>query len=81
MYQRVLDNETEVRRNWRLVYLGTSSLSASQTVKVDEIVSTYEPRADKIGMIKCLIKEGISDFDVDAYLYAFVGLEGYKVCG
>lgn len=81
VYKRVLEAEKDVKRNWQLVYLDTSSLSAHQVTKVNSIVSTYEPRANKMGMVKLLIKEGISDFDVDAYLYAFVGIEGYAVAG
>lgn len=81
IYRRVLDAEAEVRRNWRLVYLDSSTLSPHQAAKVNSVVSTFEPRANKIGLIKCLIKEGISDFDVDAYLYAFVGISDYKVSG
>lgn len=81
MYQRVLDAADDVKRNWQLVYLGTSSLSAHQVVKVNSIVSTFEPKANKMGLLRLLIKEGISDFDVDAYLYAFVGIDRYSISG
>lgn len=81
VYQRIIDSEQEVRRNWQLVYLDTSSLSANQVTKVNSVVSTFEPRANKIEMLKLLLKEGITNFDVDAYLYAFIGIEDYNVCG
>ena len=74
VYRRVLDAEQDVRRNWKLVHLSTSSLSANQVSKVDTAVNTCVLRADKMAMIRCLISEGISDFDVDAYFYAFSGI-------
>lgn len=75
---RVLEHWGEVERNWRLVYLGTSSLTASQVVKVQSAISTFEPVSDRMGLIRSLIKEGISDFDVEGFFYAFNCVPGLK---
>lgn len=71
IYRRVLEHEDEVKRNWRLVYLDGSMLSAQQAARVDHVLQTFEPHVDKMGMVKQMIKEGINDFDVEGFFYTF----------
>jgi DNA polymerase I len=76
VYERVLEHKSDMVRNWRLVYLDGSMLSATQASKVDNVVSTFKPRVDKLGLIKLLVDEGINDFDVDSFFYAFNCIDG-----
>lgn len=71
IYRRILENEHDFRRNWRLVHLDGSMLSNDQVSKVQYTIDTFEPRVDRIGLIKALVKEGINDFDIEAFFYAF----------
>lgn len=71
IYQRIVDQEADVRRNWRLVYLDGSMLSATQASSVDHVVGTFKPGIDKMALVKLLVKEGIGDFDVEGFFYAF----------
>ncbi len=81
IYQRVVDAESDVRRNWKLVYLDGSMLSATQASQVDHVVGTFKPRADKMGLVRLLVKEGIGDFDVEGFYYSFNCIDNleYKV--
>lgn len=76
IYRRVLEHEHELRRNWRLVHLDGSMLSADQISRVQHVVDTFHPRIDRIGFIKALVKEGVNDFDMETFFYAFRCVDG-----
>lgn len=78
IYKRVLESEKDIRRNWRLIYLDDNSLSATQSARVDHVIGTFKPQCDRMGLMKCLIKEGINDFDVEYFFFSFNGIEGMK---
>jgi len=75
-YRRVVDCKADLERNWRLIYLDGSMLSASQVSKVQHAIDTFRPKVNKIGLIKSLVKEGIGDFDAESFFYAFNCVEG-----
>lgn len=77
-YRRILESVELIKRNWRLVYLDGSMLSAHQSHKIDSLIDTYEPRADRMGLVKNLIKEGINDFNVPEFLLAFNCIENIE---
>jgi 5'-3' exonuclease len=76
IYRRVLEHEHEFRRNWRLVHLDGSMLSADQISRVQHVVDTFSPRVDRIGLIKALVKEGVNDFDTETFFYALRCVDG-----
>jgi 5'-3' exonuclease len=76
IYRRIIEQEADVRRNWKLVFLDGGMLSAHQASAIDHQVSTFKPKVDKVGLIRVLVKEGIGDFDTEAFFYAFGGVEG-----
>jgi hypothetical protein len=49
------------------MYLGIGNLSATQAKKIDDVLELYEPKKDKLGFIRCLIKMGIRNFDYDKF--------------
>lgn len=64
----VASSEEVLRRNWSLMYLDSSSLSASQMSKIDYIVDSHEPKMDKLQLIKTIMEAGInSSFDFDRF--------------
>ncbi len=81
LYGRILENEDVVKRNWKLVYLDGSMLSASQQTQVDQTIAAFVPRTDKITLIRQLITEGIGDFDVERFFYPFVCIENLQYAG
>ena len=76
LYRRIIENEDDVKRNWKLVFLDGGMLSQNQASKVDHTISTFKPSIDRMGLIKALVKEGVNDFDVEGFFYAFNGIEG-----
>ena len=77
-YRRILESADLIKRNWKLVYLDGGMLSAHQSHKIDSLIDTYEPRADRMGLVKNLIKEGINDFDVPEFLLSFNCVENIE---
>lgn len=71
IYRRVVEQQEDVKRNWQLVHLDGSMLSANQISKVQHAIDTFEPRVNRIGLIRALVKEGVGDFDVEGFFYAF----------
>jgi hypothetical protein len=53
-------------------------LSAAQASKVDQLISTYVPRSDRISFTRGLMKEGINDFDVADFFMTFNCIENVE---
>lgn len=70
-YKRVLDDIEDVKRNWRLLFLDGSMLSAEQVKLVDHVLENFKPKIDKMGLMRLLIRGGISDFDIEGFYYTF----------
>ena len=75
IHKRVFEQQDDVKRNWKLVYLDGSMLSATQASSIDYVVGTFKPRADRMGLVRCLAKEGVGDFDVEGFFYACNAIE------
>jgi DNA polymerase-1 len=68
IYEEVAKSEELLRRNWELMYLDSSKLSASQVSKIDYIVDSHEPKMNKLQFVKTIIEAGInSSFDVENF--------------
>jgi DNA polymerase I len=66
IYETVLGYEETIRLNWKLMFLDSSDLSAQQITKIDYAVENFQPKMDKLGLIKCLLGAGIiTDLDFD----------------
>lgn len=71
IYQRIAEGEEIVRRNWKLMYLDTSMISATQVKKVENALDTFEPQRDKISLLRKLVKEGLTTFDGERFFFTF----------
>lgn len=78
IYKRVWESSEDVKRNWQLVHLDGSMLSHEQMKKVDYALNTFRPSVTKVNLIKKLLKEGVSDFDVEGFYYDLSCVEGVK---
>jgi DNA polymerase-1 len=78
IHQRVVTQQEDLKRNWRLMFLDGSMLSGIQQQSVDHLVGTFKPRIDRMGLVKQMVKEGVGDFDVEGFFYAFNCIEGLE---
>lgn len=59
-----------IQRNWKLIYLDTQNLSASQILKINHVTNTFNSDRNKIQVMRILIKEGIQSFNIDRLFLA-----------
>ena len=64
LYDSIIEYETKIRENWKLMYLGLGKLSASQAQKIDSSLQNV-PARDKLGFIRSLMKMQITNIDYD----------------
>lgn len=62
---RIAEGEDVIVRNWKLMLLDTGNLSASQVSQVNHQFDTFTPKLDKMGLMRCLVKGGLSAVDAD----------------
>lgn len=78
LYKRIIENQEDVKRNWRLVYLDGSMVSAPQQIAINKRVADFVPRSNRVKLVKFLVQEGINDFDVEDFFYSFNGIVGVQ---
>lgn len=76
LYNRVAEETDLIKRNWQLVHLDGSMLSADQMKRIDYTVDTFKPSVNRIELMKILFKEGVNDFDVERFFYDLSCIEG-----
>jgi len=77
-YKKVLEGVDIIKRNYRLVYLGDNTLSLQQQTQIDNQMSKFSPKTNKLEIMRTLAKHGISDFNVDDFVYCFNCIEGIQ---
>ena len=68
MYQRMLESPETARRNWKLMYLDVSNLSAEHIKNLEYSLGNYKQNRDKLALMKIVLAEGIDiprGLDVD----------------
>ncbi len=55
----VVQNEQLIRTNWRLVYLGGSTLTHDQAARVETILAEHSPKIDMLSFMRDLIEVGV----------------------
>jgi 5'-3' exonuclease len=78
-YKRIIECQEDVKRNWRLVYLDGSMVPANQQAENEQRIKDFVPRANRIGLVKHLVKEGINDFDTEDFFYSFHCVENLQM--
>ena len=67
LYKRIVEDSEIALRNWKLMYLDTNNLAATQIQKIESYLDTFEATCDKIGLMRILIREGLASFDADKF--------------
>jgi len=68
IFSNIIENSEIAKRNWRLMYLDNSNLSFEHVKNLEYSVNEYDPKRNKIGLVKDLIGEGVDmprGLDVD----------------
>lgn len=70
IYDSIVESADLILRNWKLVYLDSSSLNQQQIEKIKYTNEKWSPRRDKITFMRESQKIGIRNFDVDNLFYS-----------
>jgi DNA polymerase-1 len=73
-FMKLFEAADDMRRNWKLVHLDTSSIAPAQIRKIDYSVDTFAPSLDKMKFMRLLNEEGIQNLDVGDVCYTFTKL-------
>lgn len=57
--KNVVASDDLIRTNWRLVYLGGTTLTPDQAAKVDAILAEHIPRMDMLSFMRDLVEVGV----------------------
>jgi len=76
LIQNIRDGNDIVKRNWKLMHLDVSNLSADQITRVHSSIDSYEPKKNKLSLMRILMREGIQNFDVDAFFMSMSACAG-----
>ena len=77
IFDSICESEDLIRRNWKLVYLDSSSIPPQQIEKIKFTNEKWAPRRDKIGFMREAQSIGIRNFDIDNMFYSVnhIGVE------
>lgn len=68
LFRNIVDNESELHKNWNLMYLDTSMLSADQIKKINFQVENKENAISKLDLLRIMNREGLNQFDIHTFL-------------
>jgi len=67
LYENMIEFSSRALRNWKLMYLDTRNLSGDQIKKIEYSFENLPPSGHKISLAKIMIREGITNFDIDSF--------------
>ena len=67
IYKNIVDSEAIVLRNWKLMHLDIENLSGDQIKKLEDSISGFVPKKNKMNLMRLMAREGIQDFDIDSF--------------
>lgn len=68
LYSNIIDNETQLYNNWKLMYLDSAMLSADQIKKINHQFDNKEDKVNKFKLIKIMNREGLNFFNIHSFL-------------
>ena len=67
LYDNIILNEANIRKNWKLMYLDSLMLSADQIKKINYQLENKESTINKMDLYKIISREGLNTFDIHSF--------------
>jgi len=67
LFQNIVEQAEIAKRNWKLMYLDISNLSATHIEKINESFGNSSKNPNKLNFMRVLIQEGIQNFDANKF--------------
>lgn len=74
IYQEIIDSEFEIKKNWKLMYLDVVSIGADKIKSINYQYEKKEKLENKFAIMKVLLREGLSQFDVHTFYLSIKSL-------
>ena len=67
LYNNIILNETNIRKNWKLMYLDSMMLSADQIKRINFQLDNKESTINKMDLYRIINREGLNTFDIHSF--------------
>lgn len=64
-FSKIVESESLIRRNWKLVFLDSTILTADQIAKVHYSIDNFIPKSEKLKFLQTVVDDGIKDLHID----------------
>ena len=68
IYSNILCEASNIKKNWSLMYLNSSMISADQVKKINYQIENKEEKINKFDLLKIMSKQGLNSFDIHTFL-------------
>ena len=68
LYENIINEAQSIKKNWSLMYLNSSMISADQVKKINYQLENKEEKINKFELLKLLNKQGLNSFDIHTFL-------------
>lgn len=68
LYDNIINNKNQLDINWKLMYLDSSMLSATQIQKINYQFENKESKINKMNLLKIINREGLNFFNIHEFL-------------
>lgn len=79
IHKNIIESIDIAKRNWKLMYLDITNLSAEQIKKIDFYLENQCKSANKMQLLKSISKLGIRNFDVDTFYSSMTSIRKNNV--
>jgi DNA polymerase I len=68
IYKNIASEAKNINKNWKLMYLDSSMISAHQVKKIEYQLENKDEVTNKFELLKLLNKQGLNSFDIHSFL-------------
>ena len=68
LYNNIIQSKNQLEKNWKIMYLDSAMLSATQIQKINYQFDNKESKINKMNLLKILNREGLNFFNVHEFL-------------
>ncbi len=70
IFRNIKEAKGDVEKNWKLMYLDSAMLSATQIKKINYQFDNKEEQINKFNLLKIMNREGLNSFDIHTFIMA-----------
>ena len=75
LYENIIASSDDAKRNWKLMYLDTNNISATQIQLIDEKIQKKPSIPNKMKMLKIFRRENIKNFNADSFFITLKAID------